>query len=313
MAKTRVEIVQQTLADWLAAAAPAPRHLADDAPLASGSMLTARQARELWEDQAASRLLDVAARALRKTNQSFYTIGSAGHEQNGVLGALLRLDDPCFLHYRSGALMMARARQLHGSEPILDTVRSFCACADDPISHGRHKVWGSRPLWVPPQTSTIASHLPKAYGLAYSLRRAHRLGIKNGLAADSIVLCSFGDASANHAAALAGINSARYAVRRGGQAPVLFLCEDNGIGISVETPRDWIRDSFSKLPHLAYFEADGTLDEIWNVAGQAIDHCRRTRGPVFLHLRTIRMWGHAGTDVEASYRERGRDRGHRGA
>ncbi len=302
MAKTRVEIVQQTLADWLAAASPAAHRLADDAPLAPGSTLTAHQARELWEDQAASRLLDVAARELRKTNQSFYTIGSAGHEQNGVLGALLRLDDPCLLHYRSGAFMMARARQLPGSDPILDTVRSFCACADDPISHGRHKVWGSRPLWVPPQTSTIASHLPKAYGLAYSLRRAHRLGIKNGVAADSIVLCSFGDASANHAAALAGINSARYAVRRGGQAPVLFLCEDNGIGISVETPRDWIRDSFSKLPHLAYFEADGTLEETWAAASQAIEHCRHARGPVFLHLRAVRLWGHAGTDIESSYR-----------
>ena len=302
MAKTRVEIVQDNFNAFLASSPAAPAPLPPAAPLGAHTTLTVRRALELFEDQVASRLLDVAARELRKTNQSFYTISSAGHEQNAVVGALLRRDDPCLLHYRSGGFMLARARLQPGIDPILDTVRSFCASADDPISGGRHKVWGSRPLWVPPQTSTIASHLPKAYGLAYALRRAHRLGLDTDLRADSIVLCSFGDASVNHAAALAGINSARYAVRRGGEVPVVFLCEDNGIGISVETPANWIRDNFSALPHLAYYELTGTMDEIWNRASAAIDHCRRTRKPVFLHLPTVRLWGHAGTDVETAYR-----------
>lgn len=301
MAKTRVEIVQDNFHAYLAAASPAAALLAPDAALGPHTSLTAGQACALFADQVASRLLDVAAREMRKTNQSFYTISSAGHEQNAVIGALLRLDDPCFLHYRSGGLMAARSRQ-GGVDAILDTVRSFCASADDPISGGRHKVWGSKPLWVPPQTSTIASHLPKAYGLAYALRRAHRLGLANGLAADSVVLCSFGDASANHATALAGINSARYAVRRGGEAPVVFLCEDNGIGISVETPANWIHDNFSALPHLHYVELDGTMDQWWDRAAAAIAWCRRHRKPVFLHLHTIRLWAHAGTDVETSYR-----------
>jgi 2-oxoisovalerate dehydrogenase E1 component len=302
VSKTRVEIVQETFLNWLASAPTPPVRLEDDEPLGAHTTLTARGAREIFEDQLASRLLDVAAREMRKTNQSFYTISSAGHENNAVIGALLRLDDPCFLHYRSGGLMLARSRQAGDVDGILDTVRSFCASADDPISGGRHKVWGSKRLWVPPQTSTIASHLPKAYGMAYALRRAHRLGIENGLGADAVVLCSFGDASANHATALAGINSARYAVRRGGEAPIVFLCEDNGIGISVETPANWIHDNFSALPHLHYVELAGTIDAIWDRAAAAIEHCRRTRKPVFLHLHTIRLWGHAGTDAEISYR-----------
>jgi 2-oxoisovalerate dehydrogenase E1 component len=300
--QTRVEIVQQNLHDYLASAPQSNRRLSESAPLNPHTALTVRQALHLFEDQLTSRLLDVAARELRKTNQSFYTISSAGHEQNAIIGALLRLDDPCFLHYRSGGLMMARARKLKDADPILDTVLSFCAAADDPIAQGRHKVWGSKSLWVPPQTSTIASHLPKAAGMAFALRQARRTGVAETLSDDSIVLCSFGDASANHATALAGINSARYAVRRGGASPILFLCEDNGIGISVETPRNWIRDSFSQQPHLKYFEASGALDEIWNVAAEAINWCRRFRTPVFLHLHTIRLWGHAGTDVETAYR-----------
>ena len=207
--------------------------------------MTARKAVEVFEDQALSRALDVAARELKKTDRSYYTISSAGHEQNALVGALLRPTDPCFLHYRSGGLMMARARQVPGSTPAFDTLLSLCASADDPISGGRHKVWGSREMWVPPQTSTIASHVPKSMGCAFSLGRARRLGIQPALPADTIVCCSFGDASANHATALAGINSARYAHRRGNPVPVLFLCEDNGIGISVGTPLRWIRDAFS--------------------------------------------------------------------
>lgn len=294
--------MQENLNRYLAEATSDSTKLVAEAPLNATTTLTARQAVELFTDQVTSRLLDVAARELRKTNQSFYTISSAGHENNAIIGALLRLDDPCFLHYRSGGLMMARARKHTGSDPILDTVLSFCASADDPISQGRHKVWGSKPMWVPPQTSTIASHLPKAFGMAFSLRQARRTGVTNNLSDDSIVLCSFGDASANHATALAGINAARYTVRRGGPAPILFLCEDNGIGISVETPRNWIRDTYNNQWHLKYFCAAGEMDEIWQVADEAIRHCRRTRTPVFLHLPVVRLWGHAGTDVETAYR-----------
>ena len=302
MNKTRVEIVQENLHNYLATAQAAPHCLAKDAPLTATTTLTVQQALEIFADQVASRLLDIAAREMRKTNQSFYTISSAGHEQNAILGALLRLDDPCFLHYRSGGLMAARARKLPRANPILDTVLSFCASSDDPISQGRHKVWGSKPLWVPPQTSTIASHLPKASGLAFALRHARKLGTANDLHDDSIVACSFGDASVNHATALSGINAARYTIRRGGTAPILFVCEDNDIGISVETPRHWVHDSFCAQPHLKYFEASGALDEIWEVTKAAIDYCRHHRSPVFLHLHVVRLWGHAGTDVETAYR-----------
>ncbi|MEP7270339.1 MAG: thiamine pyrophosphate-dependent enzyme, partial [Acidobacteriota bacterium] len=300
---TRVEIVQARLDEFLNNAGPARKPLARTAQLREGSRLTVERALEVFEAQVTSRLLDVAARELKKRNLGFYTISSAGHEQNAIVGALLRLDDPCFLHYRAGGLMMARAGKLAESTPILDTMLSYVASADDPSSGGRHKVWGSRALWVPPQTSTIASHLPKAAGFAFALRHARRLGVRPDLSDDSIVCCSFGDASANHATALSGINSARYTMRRGGAAPIVFLCEDNGIGISVETPRDWIRDSFGNLPHLAYFEAAGEMDEIWDTTEAAIEHCRRKRSPVFLHLRCTRLWGHAGTDVETTYRK----------
>jgi 2-oxoisovalerate dehydrogenase E1 component len=302
MSTNRVAVVEAALDDFLASAAPTTRALAPHEPLRTGSSLTAREALALFEDQLLSRTLDVAARELKRTNRGFYTIGSAGHENNAVFGALLRVDDPCFLHYRSGAFMAARARHLPGSTPAFDQLLSLCASADDPISGGRHKVFGSRPLWVPPQTSTIASHLPKAAGLAISIARARRAGVALAVPRDAIVFCSFGDASANHATALSGFNLARYAARVGSPAPILFCCEDNGIGISVDTPPDWIRESWSSQSQLRYFDARGDLDEVFAVAREAVEWCRGEREPAFVRLATERLWGHAGTDVESTYR-----------
>ncbi len=298
----RVAVVERQLDTFLASADPAPRRLAPDDPISADGTLTAAVARALFEDQLVSRQLDVAARELKKTDRSFYTISSAGHENNAVVAARLRVDDPAFLHYRSGGFVMARARQLAGSTAAFDTLLGVVASSDDPIAQGRHKVWGSRPMWIPPQTSTIASHLPKAMGLAFSLARAKRLGVASGLPADAIVACTFGDASANHATALAGINTARYAVRQGLPMPILFVCEDNDTGISVPTPPGWIAGTFSNLPHLRYVLADGELDAVWGAVGEAVQHVRSTRQPAFLHLRTVRLWGHAGSDAEHGYR-----------
>ncbi len=298
----RVAIVERNLDRFLEEASAPTRRLADDEPIRPGSGLTAAAARHLWRDQFTSRAIDVEARRLKGLGLSYYTISSAGHEQNAVVGALLRLTDPSFLHYRSGGFMMARSRLAPEVDPIHDTLLSICARRDDPISQGRHKVWGSRPLWVPPQTSTIASHLPKAVGMAFALGRSRRLEHDPTIPDDAVVLCSFGDASANHATALSGINAARYALRRGNPMPILFLCEDNGIGISVETPARWIRESFGGLRYLRYFDAEGEVDDVWDVVDEAVEVCRTRRLPVFLRLATQRLWGHAGSDIESAYR-----------
>ncbi|EQD47553.1 transketolase, central region, partial [mine drainage metagenome] len=81
------------------------------------------------------------------------------------------------------------------------------------------------------------------------------------------------------------------------------MCEDNGIGISVKTPLDWISANYSGRRDLDYFYADG-LDLAAGYAdvARAVEHCRRTRRPTFLHLRTTRVMGHAGTDFEIEWR-----------
>jgi 2-oxoisovalerate dehydrogenase E1 component len=300
----RAEIVDENFIEhvksWRGAIATAPD---PDQPVVPGSALDARGFRDLFESQLISRHLDLMARVLRLQNKVFYTIGSSGHEGNAMVARLTRHTDPAFLHYRSGGFMAERFRKLPGMDPVLDSALSFAASRDDPASGGRHKVWGSKPLWVLPQTSTIASHLPKSLGTAVAIGQARRIGHPLPIPDDSIVIGSFGDASTNHAVAQTAFNAAAWTAYQQLPAPVLFVCEDNGIGISVKTPAGWIESSFRHRPNLDYFFADG-LDLAGGYAEvqRAVEHCRVTRRPTFLHLKTTRLMGHAGTDFEVEWR-----------
>ncbi len=268
-----------------------------------GSALDRQGFAELLESQLISRHLDLMARVLRVQNKVFYTIGSSGHEGNAMVARLTRHTDPAFLHYRSGGFMAERFRKLPGMDPVMDSALSFAASAEDPASGGRHKVWGSKPLWVLPQTSTIASHLPKALGTAIAIEQARRIGHASPIPEDSIAICSFGDASSNHATAQTAFNAAAWTAYQKLPAPVLFVCEDNGIGISVKTPDGWIGRNFRDRADLDYFHADGLdLATGYGQVQAAVEHCRNTRRPTFLHLRTTRIMGHAGTDFEIEWR-----------
>jgi 2-oxoisovalerate dehydrogenase E1 component len=272
---------------------------------------------DLFDAQAASRWLDVAARRMRAAGEGFYTIGSAGHEVNAAVALALRRDDPALLHYRSGAFYLARAGQRH-AEPaagaaarrldgIMDIALGLAASAHEPIAGGRHKVFGHGELAVIPQTSTIASHLPRALGVAWALGRQRalpaRLRRRLHWPDNAVVVASFGDASANHSTATGAINAARWAARQQIPIPLLLVCEDNGIGISTRTPTGWIEAMFADAPGLEYLDDDGE-DPLATLATarEAVELVRDHRIPVLLHQRCVRIGGHAGSDVESGYR-----------
>ncbi|MGH9133934.1 MAG: transketolase C-terminal domain-containing protein [Ilumatobacteraceae bacterium] len=257
----------------------------------------------LFEAQVLSRHVDHTARWLRKQGAGFYTIGSAGHEGNAAVAAALRPTDPALLHYRSGGFYLARTRQVPGHDGVRDMLAGMLALADEPIAGGRHKVFGHPDLAVIPQTSTIASHLPRAVGVAFAIGRARRLGVPTAWPVDAVAVCSFGDASANHSTAQGAINAARYTAHQGLPLPLLFVCEDNGWGISVPTPSRWIETAFCGIAELRYEWADGSdLADTYDVAAELAAWVRSNRRPALLHLRAVRFLGHAGTDVESGYR-----------
>ena len=262
---------------------------------------------ELVESMLLTRHLDALAQQLRAEGRGHYTIASAGHEANAVLGRLTRSADPSMVHYRSAAFQLERARAHPEVDAVGDIALSLVAAAADPLCSGRHKVLGSKRLGIIPQTSTIGSQLPRAIGLAFALeRRARLLPAEAGPREDdedAIALVSFGDASLNHSTTQGALNAASWVVHQRLKLPLLFVCEDNRLGISVQSPEGFVETRLRAQPHLEYFGAEGwRLDQTYRVAERALEFCRTTRRPAVLHMKCERLLGHAGSDVDTSYR-----------
>ncbi len=268
--------------------------------------LDERLALSIFRSACLTRALDRESRKMQAAGQGYYSIGPSGHEGIAAVAAALRPTDMAFLHYRDAAFQIQRAEQVPGQTIAWDMLLSYACSVEDPISGGRHKVLGSKTLNIPPQTSTIASHLPKAVGAAYSLGLAKRESPQfKTMPDDAIVYCSFGDASVNHSTAQGAFNTAQWTSYQSVPLPLLFVCEDNGIGISTKTPRGWIKATFEHRPGLKYFECDGLdIYETFRVAQEAAEYVRSRRKPAFLHVRTIRLYGHAGADVAMAYLSR---------
>jgi 2-oxoisovalerate dehydrogenase E1 component len=284
---------------------PLEQHLVDalralQAPESADSVPV--EAAAAWRAGIESRAIDHAARWLQSQRLGYYTIGSAGHESNALVALALRTTDPALLHYRSGGFYLARAGQ-GGRDGVWDVLLGMAAAAEEPITGGRHKVFGNHDLSVIPQTSTIASHLPRAVGVAFAIERARELALECAWPLDAVVVCSFGDASLNHATAQAALNSAAYLAYGGQPLPLLFVCEDNGLGISVPTHEAWIEQSLHGRPELAIERADGDGPAgLFATAQELAAWVREHRHPAVLHLRTVRFLSHAGADLETAYR-----------
>ncbi len=260
------------------------------------------EAEAIWRAQVDSRQADFAARWLQQHGRSFYTIGSAGHESNAAVALALRIDDPALLHYRSGGFYLARAAQA-GIDGVEDVMRGVVAASAEPIAGGRHKVFGRHELAILPMTSTIASQLPRAVGMALAIDRAARLGVACPWKRDAIAVCSFGDASLSHASAQAALNTAAQCAFQGLPVPLLLVCEDNGLGISVPTPVGWVERALRSRPELRYEHVDGSDPAaVLALARELSGWVRERRRPAVLHLRTVRYLSHAGADAEMAYR-----------
>src|SRR5688572_25712766 len=109
-ARLLVQRFREAVGQPARSAAPAHKTVEDHSPPEKRAHVArdAAIARELLESMLLARHLDLAAHELRAAGHGQYTIASAGHEGNVVLGRLTRPSDPSLVHYRSAALQLER-------------------------------------------------------------------------------------------------------------------------------------------------------------------------------------------------------------
>jgi TPP-dependent pyruvate/acetoin dehydrogenase alpha subunit len=138
-------------------------------------------------------------------------------------------------------------------------------------------------------SSAIAAHIPHAVGAAYAARVRGE---------DSVAMCWFGDGAASEGATHEAMNLA--AVHR---LPVVFLCENNGLAISVplalQMPVERVSDRAAAYA-MPGESLDGTDAEAVFIATRtAVQRARSGGGPSLLELRVPRITPHSSQDDDA--------------
>jgi 2-oxoisovalerate dehydrogenase E1 component len=262
--------------------------------------------KHLLNCQITTRLLDYAGTALFAHNKAYYDINNMGHEGMAAVANVFKLSDPKLLHYRSGAAYVEWLTRA-GLDPITDVLRSI-TCSSHSFSGGRHKVFGNDYINVIPQTSTIASKIPKAVGLAKAITKANSLNFQGRFPKDSVVFCSFGDGSFNHGSAQDALNMVEWLKFKGIKLPIIMVCENNGVSISSINPPGYIEEVMSRRKGLHYIKANGfDIEDTLQKSMMAINLAREYGETAFLDVKTVRLgthylssvdWQHAQGDTE---------------
>ena len=259
-----------------------------------------------WRAQVDSRVVDHAARSLQAQKLGFYTIGSAGHEANAAGRAASRPTDPALLHYRSGGFYLARAGQVghDGVRDVLARHGGRCRRTD----RGR-PAQGVRPPRARRHPPDVDDRVAPAAGRRRRLRARARPPASAWPSAwpdDAIVVCSFGDASAQPRHRPGRVQRrALHRAYRGEPLPAAARvrgqrhrdqrADPRGVGraVAARDGRDCATSSApTARPRCAARRRPGSPSSA----------CASTARPAVLHLRTVRVLGHAGTDVETAYR-----------
>jgi TPP-dependent pyruvate/acetoin dehydrogenase alpha subunit len=108
---------------------------------------------------------------------------------------------------------------------------------------------------------------------------------------DQVCVCFFGDASTNQSTFHEALNLASI-----WKLPVIFVCENNGYGISVSQKRHQaiadvsVRASAYNMPGIT---VDGNdLFAVYEAVSEAVARARKGQGPTLIECKTYRWRGH---------------------
>ena len=206
----------------------------------------------------------------------------------GVCHAL-REDDQVFGTYRSHAAFLAKT---------LDSDSFFAEMYGKATSRQKGK-GGSMHLFAPARgfmgtSAIVGTIIPVAIGAAFANKQ-----LRN----DRLTTVFFGDGATDEGAFWESLNVACLM-----ELPVLLVCEDNGLAIHTPTSQ---RHGYTSLPDIVsgfncgvLASATTDVEEVYQLAGNAIADIREEHRPYFLHLNYYRYLEHVGvgTDFDAGYR-----------
>ena len=250
-----------------------------------GSDSTAMSREELVECyrlQVLARTFDEKAVSLHRQGRIGTYAPLAGHEATQVGAAMaLSPEDYCFPTYRDHAIYLARGVDLASVLTHLRGAGNYVDRADPET------------VRTFPPTIPIATHLPHAVGV--------------GMAADYhdddvVALASFGDGATSEGDFHEALNFAGVF-----DAPVVFLCQNNGYAISTPFERQTASEPIAIKADAYGIEGvrvDGTdLLAVYETVSEALARAGDGDGPTLVEAVAYRTGAHTTTDDPTKYRD----------
>jgi len=242
-----------------------------------------------------SRRIDDREIVLKRQQKIFFQVSGAGHEAiQTAAGMLLRPGhDWFFPYYRDRALCLALG--VSPKDMLLQAVGS----EEDTASGGRQMPshWSSPSLHIVSPSSATGTQFTPSVGCAHAERFLNP-------ASDAVTLVSSGEGATSEGEFWESLNAACLE-----RLPLIYLVQDNGYAISVPVERQSAGGNIARLVSgflgLKVLECDGT-DFLASYAtmAEAIDACRRERGPVLVHALCTRPYSHSLSDDEKLYKSK---------
>lgn len=268
---------------------PCYRVLDDDGQLIQGSIDVGKEiAVKMYSDMATLQIMDtIFYEAQRQGRISFYLTTIGEEAINIASAAALTIDDFVVPQYREPGVLLWRGF-------TLQQFANQCFSNKDDDCRGRQMPihYGSKKLNYFTVASTIASQLPHAVGVAYSLKMDGK---------DACAVTYFGDGGSSEGDFHAALNFAAVT-----EAPVLFICRNNGWAISTPTS-DQFRSDGIVVRGEAYgvrsIRVDGndTL-ALYSTVRAAREMAIREQRPILVEALTYRVGHHSTSDDSTKYR-----------
>lgn len=245
---------------------------------------------DMYRMMVLSRAVDDRAWLLARQGKAAFVVSGQGHEACGVGSAFaLRRGYDYFLpYYRDTAVVLSV-----GMTPT-EVLLGVLGRAADPCSGGRQMPshWSYPRLNIFTGSSPVATQIPHAAGvaLAAKLRRE-----------DKVTAVYFGDGATSKGDFHEGLNFA--GIHR---LPVVFICENNDIAISVPRRKQMAIQRISDRAAGYGFPGvhiDGTDSlAVYQATYEAAERARRGEGPTLIEAVTCRLAPHSSNDDERGYR-----------
>jgi 2-oxoisovalerate dehydrogenase E1 component alpha subunit len=234
-----------------------------------------------------TRLVDERLWMLSRQGRSSFVLTARGHEvaQVASAAAMRRGHDSAWPYYRDMGVGLAL-----GVTPY-EIFLGAMGRADDTHSGGRQLTMhlSSPERKLGSISSAIGAHLPQAVGAAYA---AWVRGT------DSVALCWFGEGATSEGATHEAMNLA--GIHR---LPIVFICENNGVAISVpqrlQMPVESVADRAAAYA-MPGVSLDGTDPvAVYETTREAVARARRGEGPSLIEAQVARMLPHSSQDDDA--------------